>query len=304
MTKQEDSAQVLPHKPLLTSQQAGWSDVFLTYYHHPGRETCEHLMHQHVLEVTDMVSWAEHERRLDGQFKSYRFGNGEIGFCPANTSHWTVWDQEFHFTLILFEPRLLEQVAHESVNGDRLEFIPQFQLVDPVIQQIASALKADLEAGCPAGRLYGESFSAALAVHLVTTCSVFQQKIPAYPDGLPKYKLQQATDYIQAYLDRDIKLADLANTVRMSPYYFCRLFKQSMSMTPHQYVIQQRVERAKQLLKQPNALIADVALQCGFAHQSHLSQHFRRLVGMSPKTFQGKLQESALNRKNLRDISG
>lgn len=287
MTKQEDSAHVLPHAPLLTSQQAGWSNIFLTYYAHPGRETCEHLMRHHVLEITDTDSWAKHERRLGGQFKTYWFGNGEIGFCPANTNHWTVWDQEFRFSLLLFEPRLLEQVAHESVNSDRLELIPHFQLVDPVIQQIASALKADLQAGCPAGRLYGESFGAALVVHLLTTCCVFKQKIPAYSDGLPKYKLQQATDYIQAYLDQDIKLTDLANTVGMSQYYFCRLFKQSMSMTPHQYVIRQRVERAKQLLRQ-DLLITDVAFECGFAHQSHLSRHFRRLVGVSPKTFQGK----------------
>ncbi len=288
MTKHEDSAQVLPHGPLLTSQQASWTNIVLTYYHHPGRETCKHLMRQHVLEITDIDSWANHERRVGGQFKSYRFGNGELAFCPANTSHWALWDREFRFILILFEPRVLEQVAYEFVNGDRLELIPQFQFVDPVIQQIASALKADLEAGCPAGRLYGESFGAALAVHLLTTCCVFKQKIQTYPDGLPKYKLQQATDYIQAHLDQDIKLADLANTVGMSQYYFCRLFKQSMSMAPHQYVIQQRVERAKQLLKRPDLSIADVAIECGFAHQSHLSRHFRRLVGVSPKTFQGK----------------
>lgn len=287
MTQQEDSAQVLPHAPLITSQQASWSDIFLTYYHHPGRETCEHLMRQHVLEIADSDSWAKHERRLGGQFKAYRFGNGEIGFCPANTSHWTVWDREFHFTLILFEPQMLERVAHEFVNGDRLELIPKFQFVDPIIQQIASALKADIQAGCPAGRLYGESFGAALVVHLLTTCSVFKQKIPAYPDGLPKYKLQQVTDYIQAHLDQDIKLADLANTVGMSQYYFCRLFKQSMSMAPHRYVIQQRVERAKQLLQQDLSIVA-VAFQCGFAHQSHLSRHFRHLVGVSPKMFQGK----------------
>jgi len=117
---------------------------------------------------------------------------------------------------------------------------------------------------------------------------VFKQKIQPYSNGLPKYKLQQATNYIQVYLDQDIKLADLANTVGMSQYYFCRLFKQSIGVTPHQYIIQQRVERAKQLLKRQDFSVADVAIQCGFAHQSHLSRHFRRLVGVSPKTFQAK----------------
>jgi len=95
-----------------------------------------------------------------------------------------------------------------------------------VIQQIASALKADLSAGCPAGRLYGESFGAALRF-ISNTSPTLKQNIQN-SDGLPKHKPQQATDYIQAHLDQDIKLVGLANTVGISQYYFCRLFKQSM----------------------------------------------------------------------------
>lgn len=104
----------------------------------------------------------------------------------------------------------------------------------------------------------------------------------------PKHKLKQILDYIEAHLAEDIQLEDLANTVGMSPFYFCRLFKNSIHITPHQYVIRQRVELAKRLLKQPDLSIADVAFLCGFAHQTHLSRHFRRLVGMSPKVFRNQ----------------
>ena len=68
----------------------------------------------------------------------------------------------------------------------------------------------------------------------------------------------------------------------MSPHYFCSLFKQSMRMTPHQYVIQTRVNRAKELLLKGKYTIAQVALMVGFANQSHLNRHFKKLIGVTP----------------------
>lgn len=102
---------------------------------------------------------------------------------------------------------------------------------------------------------------------------------------MPKYRLRQAIDYINEHLDRRIQLADIAQAMGMSKYYFCHLFKQSMGMAPYQYVIHLRVERAKQLLKQPDMVISDIALQCGFANQTHLTKHFRKLAGITPKAY-------------------
>jgi AraC family transcriptional regulator len=73
------------------------------------------------------------------------------------------------------------------------------------------------------------------------------------------------------YLDQTIKLADIAEVLDMSQYYFCQLFKQSMGITPHQYLVQCRLDKAKQLLANPDLAIADIALECGFASQSHLT---------------------------------
>jgi AraC family transcriptional regulator len=92
-------------------------------------------------------------------------------------------------------------------------------------------------------------------------------------------------NYIDAYLDKNIKLADLAQLLDMSPFHFSRLFKQSIGMTPHQYLSQQRVERAKELLKKTDRLIIDIALECGFSSHSHLSKQFRQITGITPKTY-------------------
>lgn len=101
--------------------------------------------------------------------------------------------------------------------------------------------------------------------------------------GLTRTQLQQVLDYIHTHLDRELSLAELAETVNISPTYFASLFKQAIDISPHQYVIQQRVERAKLMLSKTDLAIADIAFQTGFSSQSHLTQQFKRLTGMTPK---------------------
>ncbi|MBW4471338.1 MAG: response regulator transcription factor [Stenomitos rutilans HA7619-LM2] len=103
--------------------------------------------------------------------------------------------------------------------------------------------------------------------------------------GLPSTKLQVIFRYIQAHLSQDLSLETLASEVGMTTDYFARLFKQSTGKSVHQYVIHQRVERAKQLLRQSDQAIAGIAIECGFANPSHLALHFKRIVGVAPKQF-------------------
>ncbi|WGV25810.1 helix-turn-helix domain-containing protein [Halotia branconii] len=101
--------------------------------------------------------------------------------------------------------------------------------------------------------------------------------------SLTHIQLQQVLDYINTHLDRDLSLAEIAEVINISPTYFASLFKQATKIPPHQYVIQQRVERAKSMLSKTDLAIADIALQVGFSSQSHLTQQFKRLTGMTPK---------------------
>ncbi|MBD2072359.1 helix-turn-helix transcriptional regulator [Phormidium sp. FACHB-592] len=122
---------------------------------------------------------------------------------------------------------------------------------------------------------------------LTTTTSTTEFK----HKGLTHTQLQQVLDYIQTHLDsaeptlreRDLSLAELAETLNLSPTYFATAFKQAINISPHQYVIQQRVERAKLMLSKTDLAITDIALQVGFSSQSHLNQQFKRLTGMTPK---------------------
>jgi AraC family transcriptional regulator len=277
---------IVPVAPLVSSHQAEWNNIFLAYYQQPAYEIPKHYLNQHTFTIcSELGSPSLIECCLDNQLKRYYFQGGDIIFCPADVGKSLAWEQRNSCILLALEPRLVEQVAYESINAEHIEFVPQFKIIDPLIQHLAYALKAELESGCLSGRLYGESAAAMLAVHLLKINSPLKQPIQEYRGGLPMHKLAQVIEYIDEYLAQNIGLSELAQVVNMSQYHFARLFKQSVGISPHQYLIRQRVERAKQLLRQRDLSIADVAVQCGFANQGHLGYHFKRLLNTTPKVF-------------------
>lgn len=288
VTQFEGLTQLLTSPPLLTSKQANWNNFFLAYYQHSASEVCEHTIEHHVLEVIEPNSRSHHERRMGRKHLSSEIRGGEAFLCPAHTKHWVSWEESLNFTVLVFDASFLKQLADEMASFGQIELAPQWNIFDPVIQSLVNALKTDLEAGSPAGRLYGESFGTALSVHLLKNSSTFRQKSSEYLGGLSRQKLKRVLDYIEAHLAEDISLENLATLAGISPCYFSRLFKQSMQIAPHQYVIRQRVELAKRSLRQSDLGIADIALLCGFSHQSHLNRHFKRVVGVSPNAFRNQ----------------
>jgi AraC family transcriptional regulator len=105
-------------------------------------------------------------------------------------------------------------------------------------------------------------------------------------DVLRGERLRAVVEYIRAHLDARLTLGHLAGVARLSPCHFARLFKNSTGLPPHQYVIARRVERAKDLLRGEGRLpLAEVAAEVGFCSQSHLTRHFKRLVGVTPRRF-------------------
>ncbi len=285
LTNQQEAARVLPQTPLVASYHTGWKGLTFTHYCHPPHKTVEHCLLQHSLVITDPKSCFQAERRLDSKFKHYAHGNGRVDVIPAFLDHWTNWDQEVEFSVIAICPTLLNQTTQELMQRE-IELIPQFSINDPVIQQLALALKTEIQTGCMSGRLYGESLGTALAARLVQNYAVSKPSLEFKAYGLPQSPLERVIDYMKANLTQDLSILDLATLTSMSESHFSRSFKQSVGITPYQYLMQQRVERAKQLLKQQTISISDIALDCGFANQTHLTKVFRQMTGMTPKAYQ------------------
>ncbi len=276
------TASILPCPPILSSVKAGWNHLFLEYHFQPDGEHDEISAAGHSIAVfTNVEAGSLAERTLDGRVYKHSVKTGDIILVPAKAGVKACWRGSSEFILLGFHPEIFPRVVDESIQFTP---IPQMGISDPLILQMGLALKQVLENNLDS-RLYVETMANALFVHLIQNYSTNKPVWQEYENGLGQRKLQQVIDYIHTHLDRDLSLAELAELVQISPHYFSLLFKRSTHLTPHQYVIKIRIDRAKYLLLQGKNSLADIAQIVGFANQSHLNLHFKRLVGVTPKQF-------------------
>ncbi|MFG6094794.1 AraC family transcriptional regulator [Leptothoe sp. ISB3NOV94-8A] len=216
------------------------------------------------------------------------YAKGDISIIPAQIPASYRAEGDDHYFHVQIPAQFLQFVAQSVVELDpaRLELRTVFCMRDPQLEQVLMLLRSEMHKGDGwVGQLYVESLANVLAINLLREYSADQPRVALYKGDLGDRKILQISDYIQAHLDRSIQLADLAEVAGMSQFHFSRLFKQSMGITPHQYMLKQRVEQAQQLLKGTKLAIAEIALQCGFNSQSHLTKHFREATGITPSRY-------------------
>ncbi len=228
------------------------------------------------------------ESRINGKLQQTSIVQGHILVIPRGTAYWQSDNHKSQGITLGFNSSFIARTLYESMDLYSLELYPQFPTFDPLIYQIGLALKAELEKNRYCSRLYAESAATFLINHLFQNYAFSKQQEQIITSGLPKYKLQQIIDYIHANLDCNIGLTELADLAQMSLSHFSRLFKQSTGCSPHQFLIKCRVERAKELLVKSELSITDITYQVGFANQGHLTSHFKRLLGVTPKVFRDK----------------
>ncbi len=278
-------AKVIPKAPVLTSQDLGLRGIEIQAHHQPAAEMPEHISDKHIVAIHHAPETLWCERAINGQRRVEKIEDGQVVIIPAHTTHSSAWKSSVTATVIVLEPEHLAQLAPESIQPDQVELLPTFSTFDPVIHQIGGLLQSELTGDSRANKLYVESLVTALSAHLLRRYCKIQPRLEKGNNGLSKYLLQRALDYIEANLSNDVSLQAIADEIGMSRYYFCRLFKQSMGVTPHAYLTQQRLERSKELLNQHQLPISEISLECGFANPSHFARCFRKYVGLSPKQF-------------------
>jgi len=281
----QESSLSLPYLPVVSSCRAGWDKIQLALYCQPSYRIPEHYSPHHVICI-NAGNPVTLQQTVDGRSETIDSVPGDIGIYPANLRQTFHWHQDAKFLQLYLEPTLLIQAGTELCSKEGIELVPQLtSCFDPLIYQIAIALKTALEIDGTGSKLYADAMANALAVHLLFRYSTRKPAIQHDSGRLSEQKLRQVIAYIDEYLNRDLSLAELANLVQLSSYHFARLFKQSTGIAPHQYHIRCRVDRAKQLLLAGELSIADVAYEVGFASQGHLNYHFKRFVGVTPKAF-------------------
>jgi AraC family transcriptional regulator len=210
--------------------------------------------------------------------------HGDLEIIPPNLGG--VWELKARDTALVIglKLRVLERAVEES-GGDpgKLRIFNRFQARDPQIEHIGWALKAEMENGYPSGRPYMDAMATGLAARIVRNHSSLARASRAIKAAMPGRMLKAVLGYIEDNLGRDLGLGEIAGVAGLSVSHFKTLFRKSLGLPPHQYLIRRRVERAAMQLRRGRMPIGQIALENGFCHQSHLALHTRRMLGLTPQ---------------------
>ncbi|MEO1146322.1 MAG: AraC family transcriptional regulator [Cyanobacteria bacterium J06638_22] len=264
-----------------------WEPVRVQRLQNPPGEGSYHCAGSHTLFMALAPRPIYYSQTQDGKIHTGLHRQGDLLITPANMPLLTQWKGNEDCLQIQLTTGWLQTVAQETLgqDSDRLQLLPSFQVRDSQLEAIATMLFTEFQQNPAGTHLYVESLANILAVHLLRQHATTQPRLALFEGGIPQRQLVQVLDYMEAHLDQAIKLADLAQLLDMSQFHFSHVFKQSMGLSPYQYLLQQRMERAKQLLKQTDQRVIDIALECGFASHSHFSKQFRQVTGLTPKAY-------------------
>jgi len=275
----------IPAVSSLTSEHAGWDGIAVeSYCKVPGCKIAEHEHPTHLLNLL-VGEPVRAEWTTEGRCRSAINEPGTIYLLPRGTRDKVTWKHQSSRVLLAIDPKFLAQSVEETAHLEDVALTPDWELKDRHIAALMMALHADLEDGQPAGSLYGEMLAATLAAYLVKRFSIGPVATKRAAGGLPKARLKRVLEYISAHLGNEIRLETLASIAGMSRHHFGELFRCSTGVSPHQYVIGQRVERGKQMLRDTDLSILEIGLATGFADQSHFTKTFRRIARVTPRDY-------------------
>jgi AraC family transcriptional regulator len=273
---------IVPDLPILSSEPLGWNGLIAERFQHLPAEHhfpafSENTASLYLGQPVHSVRWS------DGGIHEGPTKKGDVTVKVAGQPVGWLFDKDVDLLTMRFAPIFLRHVAEENgLNPDAVELLSSLDQRDDAVKHIGLAMLAEMEAGGASGRVYGDALTTALATHLLRNHGTSPQAVPDARGGLPRSALRRVTDFVNDNLSMDLGLSEMAGVAYLSPYHFSRQFKRSTGLSPHQYVIQRRVERARELLSGTDLSVGAVASAVGFAHQSHLARHVRRHLGVAP----------------------
>jgi AraC family transcriptional regulator len=178
------------------------------------------------------------------------------------------------------------QVSTGSTGATTDRLTARYAALDPLIRSLAHELQDDLEHGRQPKDAYLNAIAEVIAVHLARH---YAASAPTrVTTGLAEHKLRSVQTFLREHISETVHVDELAAVVHMSPFHFARMFKQTTGQTPHLYVVMQRVETAKALLRTTDEPLIEVAAQAGFRTQGHFTGVFRRYTGLTPHVFRAR----------------
>jgi AraC family transcriptional regulator len=282
------------NKLIAQSEAIGWRSMYASVMEEAPFDATEPAVH-HPFLIYHLTRPTVVMRKIEGSARERALiGPRRISLTPGEAT--TRWQHSGHPEILqvyLRQP-VYEAAIGEMYGGDATgaQILPRFAILDPLLEQLAIAIATALKDGNSEDVLYIDTLAQMMAVQLAkhhSKRSHDARKAAAKP--APGKKIRRLMDFIEEHLDGDLTLEAMAGELQISALYLPRAFKTAVGQSPHRYVLGRRVERAKALLRNTDSPVADVALSSGFSSQSHLSNWFLRMMGVSP---------AAYRRQNLR----
>src|SRR5437899_8728490 len=231
------------------------------------------------------IEWGSKRSALE----KFDYTAGDLALCDRHVGEWVGLMNVPHLQLGISDAALM--ASSDGAYGE-VELRPSRKFADSRLSPLVAAVHAEMGAGFPNGRLFLDSVERAMAVALVNGHAVRHRPVQIYRGGLGSARLRRIKELVHARMEDDLSLDDMAQSVGLSTAHFARMFRKSTGETPHQFVMRQRLERAKAMLRAPDARVLDVAVACGFKTPQHFAQAFRDLWGASPTEYRQDLVAS------------
>lgn len=275
-------------EPRHSTATQGWRGVFLEYFTGDSTDvTAVFENHGIALFLNGCVNLYQ---RYEGRVVHAPMRRGNITISPAGAAKSFQHEGGGDFLVVHIAPNLLLRIAEDIklANPDNVKLLHNFCTRDAQIERLALQLWAEYRTEDLAAGICAESLANQLAVHLLRNYSTLGKMAEAPSSKLSAKTLKRAVDYIEANLTNDLTVHEVARVLSMSVGHFAHAFKCSTGTAPHHYVVERRVETAKDLLRETDLPIANVATQVGFSTHSHFCVAFRKLTAESPNTFRRK----------------
>src|SRR5437660_2081449 len=232
------------------------------------------------------IEWGSRRSAME----KFDYAEGDLALCDRHVGEWVGIMATPHLQLGISDAPLM--AASDGAYGE-VELRAQRKFADARLGALVAAAHAEMAAGFPSGRLFLDSIEQAMAVALVNGYAVRHRPVQIYRGGLGSARLRRIKELVHAKMEDDLSLDEIAQSVGLSTAHFARMFRKSTGQIPHQFVLRQRLERAKAMLRSPDPPVLDVAVACGFKTQQHFAQVFRDVWGVSPTEYRQDVAGSA-----------